>query len=234
MKVKVVIYPEAFRLEKCRYCAAWLIIIFCLFRSLDLCLKKIYSKLFWLWNISFVEFWTTWNSKRILVQVVLHVFSFLDWSFQMSMFLWWRSLKLCLSNNPNISKILLRTYLVLTFLGLLFIEVMIVLYSMHFNSILFKNETICTKWILSRYQNWNNQVIFVVAIELTSFFYFHAIQIRFWLFIIINDFWNFNFLSKLLLTLLINYWDQTLNCDVMGDGTSLIRFLKNIVLLCCW
>ena len=104
---------------------------------------------------------TTWNSKRILVQVVLHVFSFLDWSFQMSMFLWWRSLKLCLSNNPNITTILLRTYLVLTFFGLLFIEVMIVLYSMHFNSILFKNETICTKWILSLYQSWNNQVIFV-------------------------------------------------------------------------
>ena len=122
-------------------------------------------------NICLVEFWysnkATWNSTRILVQVVLHVFSSLDWSFQMSMFLWWRSLKLCLGNNPNITTILLRTYLVLTFFGLLFIEVMIVLYSMHFNSILFKNETICTKWILSRYQNWNNQAIFV-----NRFFFF--------------------------------------------------------------
>ena len=118
-------------------------------------------KIFLLLNFYINSIVTTWNSKRILVQVVLHVFSFLDWSFQMSMFLWWRSLKLCLSNNPNITTILLRTYLVLTFFGLLFIEVMIVLYSMHFNSILFKNETICTKWILSLYQSWNNQVIFV-------------------------------------------------------------------------
>ena len=46
-------------------------------------------------NICLVEFWysnkATWNSTRILVQVVLHVFSSLDWSFQMSMFLWERS-----------------------------------------------------------------------------------------------------------------------------------------------
>ena len=130
-------------------------------------------KIFLLLNFDINSIVTTWNSKRILVQVVLHVFSFLDWSFQMSMFLWWRSLKLCLSNNPNITTILLRTYLVLTFFGLLFIEVMIVLYSMHFNSILFKNETICTKWILSRYQNWNNQAIFV-----NRFFSFHAIQFK--------------------------------------------------------
>ena len=144
-------------------------------------------KIFLLLNFDINSIVTTWNSKRILVQVVLHVFSFLDWSFQMSMFLWWRSLKLCLSNNPNITTILLRTYLVLTFFGLLFIEVMIVLYSMHFNSILFKNETICTKWILSRYQNWTEIIKWYLLVQYKQNWH---------IFFILTQFkWDFDFVK---------------------------------------
>ena len=94
------------------------------------------------------------------------------------------------------------------FFGLLFIEVMIVLYSMHFNSILFKNETICTKWILSRYQNWTEIIKWYLLVQHKQNWHIFFILTQFkWDFDLLK-WWmllvNFNFLSQLLLTLLIN------------------------------